>query len=72
MTLMRRTVPANSVPAAAVIRGGQALFGMIGRKEHVDGFLSGLFPLWRRGCKGWFLEKRLYAKHLFLALCLVH
>lgn len=24
------------MPAAAVIREGQALFGMIGRKEHVD------------------------------------
>ena len=41
MTLMKGIVPANSVPAAAVIRGGQALFEMIGRKEHVDGFLSG-------------------------------
>jgi hypothetical protein len=29
-------VPANSVPAAAVIRGGQALFVMIGRTEHSD------------------------------------
>ena len=37
---MKRIVPANSVPAAAVIRGGQALFEMIGRKEHVDGFYS--------------------------------
>ena len=41
MTLMKIIVPANSVPAAAVIRGGRALFEMIGRKEHVDGFLSG-------------------------------
>ena len=41
MTSMKWIVPANSVPAAAVIRGGQALFEMIGRKEHVDGFLSG-------------------------------
>ncbi len=31
---------ANSVPAAAVIRGVQALFGIIGRKERVGGFLS--------------------------------
>ena len=45
VTLMKRTVPANSVPAAAVIRGGLALFEMIGRKEHVDGFSSG-HPLW--------------------------
>lgn len=28
------------MPAAAVIRGGRALFEMIGRKGHVDGFLS--------------------------------
>ena len=31
---------ANSVPAAAVIRKVQALFGMTGRKEHVGGFVS--------------------------------
>ena len=43
MTSMKCTVPANSVPAAAVIRGGRALFEMIGRKGHVDCFLSGLF-----------------------------
>ena len=38
--LLREEVPANSVPAAAVIRGGRALFGMTGRKEFVGGFLS--------------------------------
>ena len=38
MTKFQKQVPANLVPAAAVIREGQALFGMIGRKEHVDGF----------------------------------
>ncbi len=32
--------PANSVPAAAVIRGVQALFGFTGRKERVGGLLS--------------------------------
>ncbi len=32
--------PANSVPAAAVIRGVQALFGIIGRKGRVGGPLS--------------------------------
>ncbi len=37
MPYLEEKVPANSVPAAAVIRGGQALFEMIGRKEHVDG-----------------------------------
>ncbi len=31
---------ANSVPAAAVIRGVQALFGIIGRKGRVGGPLS--------------------------------
>jgi len=30
----------NSVPAAAVIRGVQALFGIIGRKERVGGWIS--------------------------------
>ncbi len=33
--------PANSVPAAAVIQRGQALFGIIGRKGRVGGFASG-------------------------------
>jgi hypothetical protein len=32
--------PANFVPAAAVIRGVQALFGFIGRKGCVGGMLS--------------------------------
>ena len=40
MTVSTEEVPANSVPAAAVIRGGRALFGMTGRKEFVGGFLS--------------------------------
>ncbi len=33
--------PANSVPAAAVIQRGQALFGIIGRKGRVGGRSSG-------------------------------
>ena len=33
-------VPANYVPAAAVIRRGQALSGFIGRKACVGGILS--------------------------------
>jgi len=37
MTLIREEAPANLVPAAAVIREGQALFGMIGRKGFVGG-----------------------------------
>ena len=32
--------PANSVPAAAVIRRVQALFGITGRKERVGGKVS--------------------------------
>ncbi len=39
-TVPLKEAPANSVPAAAVIRGVQALFGIIGRKERVGGFLS--------------------------------
>ena len=35
--------PANYVPAAAVIRRGRALSGIIGRKEYVGGFLSAGF-----------------------------
>ncbi len=35
-----RGPPANSVPAAAVTRGEQALFGFIGRKELVGGSVS--------------------------------
>jgi hypothetical protein len=35
-TLLEEEVPANSVPAAAVIRGEQALFGMTRRKGFVD------------------------------------
>ena len=40
MTVPQEQVPANYVPAAAVIRRGQALSGIIGRKECVGGFLS--------------------------------
>ena len=36
MTLFKKEVPANLVPAAAVIREGQALSEMTGRKESVD------------------------------------
>ena len=35
--------PANFVPAAAVIRGGQVLFGITGRKGSVGGLLSWMF-----------------------------
>lgn len=40
MTLFEKEVPANLVPAAAVKREGQALFGIIGRKGFVDGNVS--------------------------------
>ena len=40
MTVPQEKAPANYVPAAAVIRRGQALSGIIGRKEYVGGFLS--------------------------------
>ncbi len=40
LTVPSKEAPANSVPAAAVIRRVQALFGIIGRKEHVGGLLS--------------------------------
>ena len=37
MTLSEEEAPANYVPAAAVTRKGQALFGIIGRKGRVGG-----------------------------------
>ncbi len=40
MTVPKEEAPANSVPAAAVIRRVLALFGFIGRKEYVGGFIS--------------------------------
>ena len=40
MTVPRKKAPANYVPAAAVIRRGQALSGMTGRKGSVGGLLS--------------------------------
>ena len=40
MTLVEEEAPANFVPAAAVIRGEQALFGFIGRKGLVGGLIS--------------------------------
>jgi hypothetical protein len=40
MTVPTEEAPANSVPAAAVIRRVQALFGLTGRKARVGGFLS--------------------------------
>ena len=40
MTVPEEQAPANYVPAAAVIRRGRALSGMIGRKGRVGGLLS--------------------------------
>ena len=40
MTVAKEEATANYVPAAAVIRRGQALSGMIGRKGRVGGFIS--------------------------------
>ena len=40
MTVPAEEAPANYVPAAAVIRRGRALSGIIGRKELVGGFAS--------------------------------
>ena len=40
VTLTLEEAPANSVPAAAVIRRVQALIGITGRKARVGGFLS--------------------------------
>ncbi len=37
MTVPGKETPANSVPAAAVIRRGLALFGITGRKAYVGG-----------------------------------
>ena len=37
MTVPVEEAPANSVPAAAVIRRGQALLGITGRKARVGG-----------------------------------
>ncbi len=40
LTVPAKEAPANSVPAAAVIRGELALFGFTGRKGRVGGFSS--------------------------------
>src|SRR6476661_10294347 len=43
MTVPEKKAPANYVPAAAVIRRGQALSGIIGRKARAGGFVSLVF-----------------------------
>ncbi len=42
LTVPPEEAPANSVPAAAVIRGEQTLFGITGRKGGAGGQVSGL------------------------------
>ena len=41
MTVLAEEAPANYVPAAAVIRRGRALSGIIGRKARAGGLSSG-------------------------------
>lgn len=43
VTVPEKKAPANYVPAAAVIRRGQALSGIIGRKARAGGHLSWVF-----------------------------
>ncbi|MNG08340.1 hypothetical protein D3C84_916920 [compost metagenome] len=45
VTVPEKKAPANYVPAAAVIRRGQALSGIIGRKARAGGFVSQVFKL---------------------------
>lgn len=40
VTVLKEEAPANYVPAAAVIRRGQALSGIIGRKARAGGHVS--------------------------------
>jgi hypothetical protein len=47
-----KEAPANSVPAAAVIRRVQALIGFIGRKGFVGGFVSLLLKIWAQPREG--------------------
>ncbi len=51
MTLLEEEAPANFVPAAAVIRGGRALPGIIGRKGSVGGILFAFGK--RQGLNPW-------------------
>ena len=45
VTVPEKKAPANYVPAAAVIRRGQALSGIIGRKARAGGLVSLSFKL---------------------------
>ena len=46
MTVPLEEAPANYVPAAAVIRRGRALSGIIGRKGRVGGSASWTLKVW--------------------------
>ncbi len=46
LTVLEKKAPANYVPAAAVIRRGQALSGFIGRKARAGGCLSRVSKPW--------------------------
>ena len=46
MTVPLEEAPANYVPAAAVIRRGRALSGIIGRKGRVGGSVSWMLKVW--------------------------
>ena len=51
MTVPAEKAPANSVPAAAVIRRVQALFGFTGHKERVGGLTSLMRKPWTQSRK---------------------
>jgi hypothetical protein len=46
MTVPQKEVPANSVPAAAVIQRVLALFGIIGRKGCVGCLFKSIVKFW--------------------------
>ncbi len=50
MNVPSKEASANFVPAAAVIRGMQALFGITGRKESVGGKISLVFKARANPC----------------------
>ena len=54
VTVPEKKAPANYVPAAAVIRRGQALSGIIGRKARAGGSLSLVF---KTRAQPWFALK---------------
>ena len=59
VTLFWKEAPANLVPAAAVIREGQALSGIIGRKEFVGckyGYLLKFKVIFKSACNTFLLE----------------